>query len=267
MPEKPVTSIKDSRLGPFRRAPEERGGFLVEGSRMIRLGLDAGWTPRAALFLDPITPEAQEIWRACALRFAPIRAARGIFYKVLGLGYETATDALGLFDLPVHDGSVLTAAAARPGRPLVLVGEQIQDPRNVGVLIRTADAFALEALALTRDSAFPWSRQALRSTTGSIFRVPIHVGGDAVSILRALREMGVQIVGSSAGAEAALEEVPLRYPCAVVVGNETTGMSSGARELCDVVARITMGGGAHSLNVTVAAGILVHAAHRRRSEP
>jgi TrmH family RNA methyltransferase len=146
----------------------------------------------------------------------------------------------------------------------LLVGERIQDPRNVGVLVRTADAWGLGAVAFTEGSADPFSRGAVRSSTGSILRVRVTTEAGAGELLKGVRERGLRIVGASAAAERPCWEVDMRPSCAVVVGNEATGLSEEARRQCDVVARIPMYGGAHSFNVTVAAGILLYEARRQR---
>ena len=263
MPDTVISTIKDPRLSAFRRRPEDAAIFHVEGGAMIRQGMEAGWTPLSALFLDPVPAQTSEVHRALSAAATTHRATRGVFYKILGLGYETATDAIGVFAVPGHGVEVLDRRAAFPGA-LCLVCEDIQDPRNVGVIVRTAEALGVEVVVLSRPSAWPWSRAAIRSSTGSIFRVAIHVASSAEEAIRELRRRGHHVVGSSARVNLDVVGASIPLPCTLVVGNESTGLSGPTLELCDTVVSIPMAGGAHSLNVTVAAGILLDSLRRRR---
>ena len=148
----------------------------------------------------------------------------------------------------------------------VLVGEHIQDPRNIGVLIRTADAYRTSRAVFSADSADPFCRASVRSTTGSIFRVPLTIAEDVAGCLGRLAESGMKIVGTSVQAARLCWEEDLSGPCAIVLGNETAGLSDGAKALCDALVSIPMSGGAHSFNVTVAAGIVFYERARQRQE-
>ena len=124
---------------------------------------------------------------------------RGVFFRLLGLGYETATRVLTLVKIVRTPVAELLASASE--ERCLLIGERIQDPRNVGVLIRTAEAWGLKAIAFTEGLADPFSRASVRSTTGSILRVRVTTGVETGELLRGLRDRGVRLVGSSAGAE------------------------------------------------------------------
>ena len=261
-----ITSIKDPRVAAVRAGVDDRRSFLVEGERMLRQALERGAALESVLFLDPLRPDLEPLFEAARLA-APVcsRVTRGVFFKILGLGYETAVEVLALVPIPSHDARTLTEGASDRKDALYLVGMGIQDPRNVGVLVRTADAFAATAFVLSADSAFPWSRQAIRSTTGSIYRLPIFLSDDLASFLGELRRQGVAILGSSVTGTDDCATAAYRFPCAVLLGNETTGLTPELRSCCDALLTIPMSGGAHSLNVTVAGGILLHHAALRRS--
>jgi tRNA G18 (ribose-2'-O)-methylase SpoU len=180
--------------------------------------------------------------------------SKGIFFRVLDLGYETAADILAVVRRP-DKGAFATISGESP---CLLVGECVQDPRNVGVLVRTADAWKLAVAVFGAGSADPYSRAAARSTTGSIFRVPIVIVADVPAYLRSLKAGGLRIVGSSARASLPCWDADLTAPCALVLGNESSGLSGEAASVCDEVVAIPMVGGASSFNVTVAAGILLY---------
>ncbi len=208
----------------------------------------------AVFLLDPPAGEAEALTRQAKDAGAPCHvASRGVFFRLLGLGYETSIRALAVVARRPADG--LPPSAGDDW--CALLGEGIQDPRNVGVLVRTAEAFALSGVAFTADSADPYSRPAVRSTTGSIFRVHLSLPPDAADALAPLGG-SVRIIGTSAGAERPCWRADLTGPCVIAVGNETTGMSGALRAACDEVVTIPMPGGAHSFNVTVAAGIVLY---------
>ncbi len=151
------------------------------------------------------------------------------------------------------------------GDVCLLVGEHIQDPRNVGVLIRTADAWGIPCAIFSADSADPYSRASVRSTTGSIFHVPLTITAKLAEYIRKLKSRSVRIIGTSAHAEQASWDADLRGCCAIVFGNETAGLSHAVKEVCDELIAIPMSGSGHSFNVTVAAGIILYERARQRS--
>ena len=149
---------------------------------------------------------------------------------------------------------------------IILCGEAIQDPRNVGVMIRIADALGCEALLLDSASVDPWSRQSVRSTTGSILRTPVAITANLADTLGKLRERGVTICATTGNTDVSLHDADLsQRPLAIVMGNEQNGISQAVMDVANALVRIPMSSttGADSLNVTVAAGITVAEARRQ----
>jgi TrmH family RNA methyltransferase len=264
-----VTTIKHPAVAAARRSIGEAGGasgsaFLVEGRKLVSEALAAGAAVEAVFALEPMDDPAD----AAVMRSAEGAGvkcwvvSRGVFFRLLGLGYETSVRVLATVKIPAPSLSEVIESASDDAP--VLVGERIQDPRNVGVLIRTADGWGVKTVIFSEGCADPYSRQSTRSSTGSIFRVRLAVGSSSSEMLEALRARGMRIIGTSAGAGISCWEADLSPPCAIVVGNETSGLSEEARALSDLLVRIPMFGGAHSFNVTVAAGILLYEAARQR---
>jgi len=149
---------------------------------------------------------------------------------------------------------------------IILCGEAIQDPRNVGVMIRIADALGCEALLLDSSSVDPWSRQSVRSTTGSILRTPVAITANLADTLGKLRERGVMVCATTGNTDISLYNVELTHrPLAIVMGNEQNGISHAVADIANLLVRIPMSPNtsADSLNVTVAAGITVAEARRQ----
>ena len=241
---------------------EATGRYLVEDEDQVRQALSSPSAVHAVF----AAPEAAggELEAACAARAVPLYVAGGgLLPKLVGTGYGTATAAVAVVG---QRRFTLADILEKTPDALLLCAERIQDPRNVGVLVRTAEAAGCAALVLSADSAEPYSRQAVRSTTGSILRLPVVLEPDLPAALRALAERGVPVVATSARAPSLAYDSDLSgRPLALLVGNETGGITEAARGAATEFVRLPMApGGASSLNVTVAAGVLVYEALRQR---
>ena len=175
----------------------------------------------------------------------------------------------------VHQGVVAEIAAApevtlealaQPVSqvPLIVVLDGIEDPQNVGAIIRAVDAAGASGVVRQTRRAAPLDGAAAKASAGAVLHVPV---ADVVNIARAveeLKELGVWTVGLDAGSETPYYELDLTVPTALVVGAEGHGLRRLVRERCDFVAAIPMAGHVASLNVSVAAGIVLFEAVRQR---
>lgn len=237
------------------------GRYLVEGAKLVKQAAEAGVL--RAVFGVAASAEASE---ACLLEeLEGVRAGTSIpVYeiplrlagKLIGTDYQTRVEAVGVVERRV--------LPAMPATGLLLACESIQDPRNVGVLVRTAECAGAAAIAFSDDGADPFSRGAVRSSTGSIIRQPLHLAADLPATLAALRARGVRVIGTSARAGSLLWDLDLTGDRCLVVGNESAGLSAAARAACDHLVCLPTAGGASSLNVTVAAGAMLYEAVRQR---
>jgi 23S rRNA (guanosine2251-2'-O)-methyltransferase len=159
----------------------------------------------------------------------------------------------------VHD---LIAGAS--GAPLIVVLDGIQDPHNLGAILRTVDAAGADGVVRQTRRAAALSAAAAKASAGAVAHVRI---ADVVNIARALEELkaaGVWTVGLAADVQTRYDEIDLTLPTALVVGAEGTGLRRLVRQRCDWVASIPMRGRVQSLNVSVAAGIVLFEALRQR---
>ncbi|MFM7322950.1 MAG: TrmH family RNA methyltransferase [Armatimonadota bacterium] len=234
------------------------GRFLAEDRHLVDQALSDGTVVVHAVF--SLIEEADHLAPTCSAREVPLFiATRGLMAKLLGTVYETSTTAVAIVSKAPASMERLLAPNA-----VVLCGERIQDPRNVGVMVRTADALGCTGVLLSSDSADPWQRAAVRSTTGSILRTPVLLVDDLAGTLAGCATAGATVVGSSGAAQRSASTMPPARPLVVVLGNEQAGISKAVAAACTAVVRIPMAPAtrADSLNVTVAAGILLHEAFR-----
>ena len=158
------------------------------------------------------------------------------------------------------------ALAAASGSPLLLVLDGVQDPHNLGACLRTADAAGVCAVIAPRDRAAGLTPVARKVAAGAAETVPFIAVVNLARTLRALRERGIWIIGTDDQASSSLYEADLAGPTALVLGSEGEGLRRLTRECCDRLVAIPMAGAVESLNVSVAAGVLLYEAVRQRNK-
>lgn len=149
--------------------------------------------------------------------------------------------------------------------PLLLVLDGVQDPRNLGACLRSADAAGAHAAVLSRDRSASLTASAHQAASGAATSLPVYQVANLSRTLRQLKEAGIWLAGASADAESDLYQADLRGPLAIVIGGEAKGLRRLTREHCDVLLRIPMRGTTPSLNLSVAAAVFLYEALRQRS--
>jgi 23S rRNA (guanosine2251-2'-O)-methyltransferase len=156
-------------------------------------------------------------------------------------------------------------AAGGDGAPLIVILDGVEDPNNVGAILRSINAAGATGLVRQTRRAAPLDGGAAKASAGAVHHVRV---ADVVNVARAieeLKELGVWTVGLDAGAEVHYDDVDLTLPTALVVGAEGSGLRRLVRERCDRLASIPMRGQVGSLNVSVAAAVLLFEAVRQRN--
>jgi TrmH family RNA methyltransferase len=150
------------------------------------------------------------------------------------------------------------------GNPLFVVLHEISNPVNVGAVLRTAEAAGASGVIATRNTSDPFSPKSLRGAMGSAFRLPIWSGASFERVADWCRQQGIKTIGADAGASLTHTEMDWKGACALVLGPESTGLTDEEISLTDAAVRIPMHSEVESLNVSVAAGILLYEAVRQR---
>ncbi|MBE1554459.1 TrmH family RNA methyltransferase [Sporosarcina limicola] len=144
----------------------------------------------------------------------------------------------------------------------VLMIDAVQDPGNVGTMIRTADAAGIDAVILGKGSADPYSPKTVRSAQGSHFNIPI-VKGSLMEWVGRVKEAGIEVIGTGLQNAVNHSDVDPQTEFALIVGNEGSGVAPELLDQADKIVKIPMYGKAESLNVAVATGILLYAYVKR----
>lgn len=235
------------------------GEFLVQGVRPITLAVRHRWPIRALLY--PIGRSLSD-WARGVLGAPAVSGDR------IALPPELLAELAGKDE----DGTELVAVAAQAADDLarIPVGDRFlgvvldrpTSPGNVGTIIRSADAFGAAGVIVTGHGADPYDPRAVRASTGSLFALPVVRAPAPAAVLAALP--GIPVIGTDESGTVDLADHDLTGPAVVVIGNETTGMSSAWREACATVVRIPIGGAASSLNAANAATVVLYEAARQR---
>lgn len=251
----------DARLAPFARSDRalrtcgDGGWFLAEGDLVVERALAAGCRPIAAL-VDP-----DHVPPVVALLDGAIYAA-GDAVRRAATRLGVVRPVLGLFERPPPaDAGTLARRADR----LVIV-EAVDNPSNVGAIVRNAAALGWDGLVLDAESADPLARRSLRVAMGTAFDLPWARTDDLAGFVAGLVTMGTSTIALTPGADAVdLADVVAPSRLAIVVGSERAGLTTEVLTACSTRVRIPLAAGVDSLNVAAATAIACH--HLRALRP
>ncbi len=158
----------------------------------------------------------------------------------------------------------LAAIAASGKVPLVVLLDEVQDPHNLGAIVRTAECAGAQAVIIPQHNSAGLTPAAGRASAGAVAHVPVCRVVNLVAAMERLKELGYWVVGADMEGTLAYE-VDFTGPIALVVGGEDKGLRRLTRENCDHIARLPMLGQLNSLNASVAAGVLLYEVVRQRT--
>lgn len=257
-----LTSVRSPRVKSVRslakrsiRQRERR--FLAEGPQAVGEALG-----RPGVLVELFTTAHAEARHGDVVRRAtkagvPVHHVSG---EVMGELAQTVTPqgllgVCGFLDVPLQ-----AAMAHRPR--LVAVLARVRDPGNAGTVLRTADAAGAGAVVCTDASVDLYNGKCVRASAGSLFHLPVVIGGRIEQTVEALHDFGLQVVAADGSAELGLDKALARgvldRPTAWVFGNEAWGLSPEVLRLADEVVRVPLYGKAESLNLAIAAGVCLY---------
>ena len=246
--------IKQIRALRLRKVREERDQFLIEG----QLALQAALLHGARIELVIAAPELGG------------RIPAGIGMPVLEVSAEVFASisqkatSRGIAAVVRQHWSQLHDIWLKQGFVVILEG--CQYPGNLGTIVRTADASGSRGVVLVGDTADPYDHQAVRASTKALFAQPL-VRTDYAALLRWKQRHGLALVGASPEAHCDYRGLAYPRPVGLAFGSEGGGLSAHMRSLCDELVYIPMAGQSDSLNLAVAAGLVMYeVAHQQRLE-
>ncbi len=152
----------------------------------------------------------------------------------------------------------------RPEPASLLILENIQDPGNLGTMFRTGEGAGVTGIIMDQSTVDPYNPKTIRSTMGSIYRVPFVIADDLADAVKYLKEQRVKVYAAHLKGQSIYDEPDYRKPSAFLIGNEGNGLTDQTAALADTYIRIPMGGRLESLNAAVAASLLLYETNRQR---
>lgn len=239
-----ITSLKNPKVAAWkalkdRKGRRESGCFLVEGRKMVEEALASAFDVETVL-----VQEDMELPDGLTMPVYELPA------HVLAAVCDTKTPQGIAAVVRMKEQSAL-------GKHIVVL-DGVQDPGNVGTIIRTADAAGLDGVLLSTQCADVFSPKVLRATMGSIFRMNLRTTDDLPGELTRLREKGYSILSSQLDGTPFYERQDVAERFALIIGNEGNGVSEQVQQTATHRVRLPMRGGAESLNAAIAAAIMMY---------
>lgn len=251
--------LKELRFA-FRRAElTPKGECAIEGLKLIEEALRSGLHPESIFFSEAAKSIASKLLPQIADRTETLLLPDALFKSIAPS--DSPQGVAALVKLPPYSSDQLFGAAV--DGPLI-VASGLQDPGNLGTVLRSAEAFGAAGIFLTEGTVSPYNWKVLRGSAGSIFRLPFfQIKSEALMPL--LRKRGVRMVATSSHQGTPLPEMSWTLPFAVFIGNEGAGLSRELTRQMDETLRIPQSREVESLNAGVAASIVLYEAARNRT--
>lgn len=268
-----ITSLTNERIKRLvllrekSRIRNEEGLFLAEGVKMFE---EAPLSRLREVYItEAILPRVEQRIALCR--------QQGIFVEqvteqVMGKISDTRTPQGVLFVMEQFSYSleeILDRAGSRQEgmrAPLFLLVEDIQDPGNLGTMMRTGEGAGVDGILLSRSTVDMYNPKTIRATMGSLYRVPFLYVDDLKETVAALQSRGIRIYAAHLEGKKYYDEVDLSGGCGFLIGNEGGGLSKEIADCADVCLKIPMEGQLESLNAAVAAALLLYQAAGYRKD-
>lgn len=188
-------------------------------------------------------------------------------FKELAKDQNTQGIIAKISDIKFHTlDEIIEIAKTKKKHPFLVLLDNIQDPHNLGAIIRTAECFAVDAVIIPKDNSANIDNIATKTSSGAVEYVPLVKVTNVSQSIDELKKNGFWIVGTSSHAEKKINELKFDFPITLVLGNEGEGMRKLTESKCDFLIRIPLYGKIESLNVSVSAAILIYEIRKQLKE-
>ena len=256
-----LTSIKNPLIKQVRklhRAKErqKQNLLLIEGTNLIEAAFGADYKLNIIFYTEQWQLSHPQLWRKIVEKKVKVQLVDRLVLNAIATTVNP-------------DGVVATAP--RPNitaqnltiKRLGIALERIQDPGNLGTIIRTAAAAEVDSLWLSSDSVDLYSPKVLRASAGQWFQLPIATNTDLSELVKQQQQQGVQVIATTSKATQTYWDLDLSLPSLILLGNEGAGLSSELIDLADKQIKIPLANQVESLNVAIASALLLYEARRQ----
>lgn len=276
----PPEEHEEFRLRQQREAAEEReqprtkvdetpltdgSGEVIVGRNPILEALDSGRAVEKVFVQFGLRgPAVNSIFKAAKRRGIPIQQAPREKIEQLG-GPDTQGVVAVVSATTYLELEELLEQLPKETTPFLLLLDEIEDPHNLGALVRSALCFGVHGTVIPKHHAATVNATTVKTSAGAALSMPIARVANLVQSITTLKERGYRVIGADAAGDVVLAEADFSGPVAVVIGNEGKGLRRLVREHCDVLVKIPMVGSFDSLNASVAGAIVMYEGARRRT--
>ena len=256
-----ITSRQHPIVKEFRELA--RGGgplMLLDGWHVLGEAVNAGIAVQTVAVCGPPTADEQTLIDRAVRANARIVAVSGSVLNALS-PVNSPTGVVASARKPVADAASLLT----PPPALVLAAFGVQDPGNSGALIRSASAAGATGVIVDEATADPWSWKAVRASMGSVFHLPVIRTRNPIVTLSQWKASGLSVIAAMPRGGTPMHDMDLTRPVAILLGGEGPGLSADVLEAADARISISMHGAVESLNVAVAAALILFEAKRQRA--
>lgn len=249
--------LKDLRLA-FRRAePTPQGECAIEGVKLLDEALRSGLHLDSVFFSESARPLAEKLLLQINARTETLVLPNALFNSIVSS--DAPQGVAALVKLPAFSSAQLLD---RSGQGPFIVAAGLQDPGNLGTILRSAEAFCAAGIFLTEGTVSPYNSKVLRGSAGSIFRLPF-LQIASVELIPLLRGRGVRLLATSSHQGTPLPQISWKLPLAIFIGNEGAGLSGELKRQMDETLVIPQASQVESLNAGIAASIVLYEAARQ----
>lgn len=245
------------------RLRNTEGVFLVEGSRMFR---ELSEEETAELYVTEAFLHSAQEYQSTAEK---MRLFEGRYEVVSEAVFTRISDTVtpqGVLAVVKQKKygaeEVLTAQGRR--NPLFLMIEDLQDPGNLGTMFRTAEAAGVSGIIMSRETVDIYNPKAVRSTMGSVFRIPFFYTDSLKNVMEEMKRRGITVYAAALHHSLCYTEADYKKGCGILVGNEGKGLRQETVEAATQAVSIPMQGNVESLNASISAAVLLYEAARQR---
>ena len=255
-----ITSRHHPLVKEFRDAARGGNVMLLDGWHLLTEAINAGITLETVATCGPLTAEQQTVLDRARRGHAQIVEVSSAVLNAVS-PVNSPTGVVATARKPVADAATMLT----PAPPLVLAGIGIQDPGNAGAVIRSAAAAGATGVIVDEATADPWGWKALRASMGAVFRLPVARTRNPMATLAAWQSAGVSVAAAVPRDGVSMYDTDLTRPLVVLMGGEGPGLPDEVLALADARISIPMTGAVESLNVAVAAALILYEAKRQRA--
>ena len=261
-----IDTLDLPELEPYRHMKwqfeqRQQGIFVAEGEKVVRRLLESQLPVISALLLERWFMELEPLLASRAEKIRVHIADRPLLEQIIGFAIYQGALAVGRAPANARLDEIL----ARDKSPLIVAAEGISSAENIGGLVRNCTAFGGSGIITAESSCSPYLRRAVRSSMGTVFKLPVLEAPSLIRTLEELKRVGVKCVAAHPHTtQRRINEADLRGATCIVLGAEGTGLSPETLAACDEAVVIPMDAGVDSLNVGAAGALFLYEAMRQR---